>query len=174
MNKLADTQGALDAPRWRGTALVGAVLCVLASALAVAQTPIPPTIRSGEDQNKRDKIVLDKDSRLVADEYADLLRQLQDVVKDYSGYLQDEHADQVKRYRESLLKLKKQLAEGMGVDRSLLNKVLRGRRHWPKGWLDRATTWLSSHAATSHQSSSSFSTKGQEEDQRVGRQEVTQ
>jgi hypothetical protein len=37
----------------------------------------------------------------------------------------------------------KQLAEGIGVDRSLLNKVLRGKRPWPEGWLDRAVQWLS-------------------------------
>jgi hypothetical protein len=41
----------------------------------------------------------------------------------------------------------KQLAEGMGVDRSLLNKVLRGKRPWPEGWLDRATSWLNSQGA---------------------------
>jgi hypothetical protein len=37
----------------------------------------------------------------------------------------------------------KQLAAGIGVDRSLLNKVLRGKRPWPEGWLDRAEQWLS-------------------------------
>jgi hypothetical protein len=38
----------------------------------------------------------------------------------------------------------RQLAEGMGVDPSLLNKVLRGKRPWPAGWLERATAWLAS------------------------------
>ena len=32
----------------------------------------------------------------------------------------------------------------MGVDASLLSKVLRGKKRWPEGWLDRATNWLSS------------------------------
>jgi hypothetical protein len=41
----------------------------------------------------------------------------------------------------------KRLAEGMGVDPSLLNKVLRGKRRWPQGWLDRAASWLSAHVA---------------------------
>jgi len=41
----------------------------------------------------------------------------------------------------------KQLAEGMGVDASLLNKVLRGKKQWPKGWLERATVWLSTQVA---------------------------
>jgi hypothetical protein len=43
----------------------------------------------------------------------------------------------------------RQLAEGMGVDRSLLNKVLRGKRPWPAGWLERATAWLASQEAGS-------------------------
>jgi hypothetical protein len=45
----------------------------------------------------------------------------------------------------------KQLAEGMGVDPSLLNKVLRGKRPWPAGWLDRATSWLSVHIGPGRQ-----------------------
>ena len=38
----------------------------------------------------------------------------------------------------------RQLAKGMGVDTSLLNKVLRGKKPWPTGWLERAEQWLSS------------------------------
>jgi hypothetical protein len=41
----------------------------------------------------------------------------------------------------------RQLADGMGVDRPLLNKVLRGKRPWPAGWLERATAWLASQEA---------------------------
>ncbi len=48
----------------------------------------------------------------------------------------------------------KQLAEGMRVDPSLLNKVLRGKRRWPPGWLDRATSWLSSRIADKQQAPS--------------------
>jgi hypothetical protein len=45
----------------------------------------------------------------------------------------------------------KQLAAGIGVDRSLLNKVLRGKKLWPEGWLDRAVQWLSSRPACPNQ-----------------------
>jgi hypothetical protein len=48
----------------------------------------------------------------------------------------------------------KQLAAGMGVDRSLLNKVLRGKRPWPAGWLERATAWLASQEAGSQEGTS--------------------
>jgi hypothetical protein len=48
----------------------------------------------------------------------------------------------------------KQLAEGMGVDRSLLNKVLRGKRPWPAGWLERATAWLASQGMGSQEATS--------------------
>jgi hypothetical protein len=41
----------------------------------------------------------------------------------------------------------RQLAQGMGVDPSLLSKVLRGKRSWPEGWLTRATSWLNSQIA---------------------------
>jgi hypothetical protein len=50
----------------------------------------------------------------------------------------------------------RQLAEGIGVDRSLLNKVLRGKRGWPEGWLDRAVKWLSSRVADSGQGLTPF------------------
>src|SRR5262249_23482844 len=46
---------------------------------------------------------------------------------------------------ESKTVSQRQLAKGMGVDASLLNKVLRGKKPWPAGWLDRATRWLASH-----------------------------
>lgn len=77
----------------------------------LAQTPLPPTM-GGEDQSKKSKIVLDKDSRLVADEYVDLLKQLQDVIKDYNGYLRDSQYDNIKKYREALTKLGERLAAG--------------------------------------------------------------
>jgi hypothetical protein len=100
----------------RNSVLVALCLVMVVAGSITAQTPIPPTIRSGEDQTKQRKIVLDKDARLLADEYADLLRQLQDVVKDYSGYLQDEQSTRIRKYRESLLRLKDMLAGGVYVE----------------------------------------------------------
>jgi hypothetical protein len=41
-----------------------------------------------------------------------------------------------------------QLAKGMNVDRSLLSKVLRGKKPWPQGWLDRAIEWLASNSGS--------------------------
>jgi hypothetical protein len=38
----------------------------------------------------------------------------------------------------------RQLAAGMEVDPSLLSKILRGKKPWPEGWLDRAKIWLNS------------------------------
>jgi hypothetical protein len=52
---------------------------------------------------------------------------------------------------ESKVVSQRQLAKGMGVDSSLLNKVLRGKRRWPEGWLDRAATWLASQVATTQE-----------------------
>jgi hypothetical protein len=81
------------------------------AAVSFAQTPLPPAI-SGDDQSRKMKIILDSDSRLVADEYVDLLRQLQDVVKDYSSYLQDSQSDLIKRYRQSLARMGEHLSQG--------------------------------------------------------------
>lgn len=40
------------------------------------------------------------------------------------------------------------LAEGISVDRSLLSKVLRGMKPWPKGWSDRVTNWLKNRTSS--------------------------
>jgi hypothetical protein len=40
---------------------------------------------------------------------------------------------------------RRQLALGIGVDASLLSKVLSGRKPWPAGWLERARTWISAY-----------------------------
>jgi DUF4097 and DUF4098 domain-containing protein YvlB len=90
-------------------------LSAVLAAVSFAQAPPPPTL-SGEEQRKHIRVVLNKDARLVADEYVDLLRQLQDVVKDYSGYLQDAQFDLIKKYRRSLVKLGDQVSQGIYDD----------------------------------------------------------
>ena len=52
-----------------------------------------------------------------------------------------------------------QLAEGMGVDRSLLSKVIRRKKPWPHGWLDRATKWLNAHRGRQIEGESSEQTE---------------
>ncbi len=91
--------------------ILAAVIGAVSTASLRAQTPLPPTL-NGEDQSKKTKIVLDKDSRLVADEYVDLLKQLQDVIKDYNGYLRDSQAEAIKKYREALAQVGDRLAAG--------------------------------------------------------------
>jgi hypothetical protein len=59
------------------------------------------------------------------------------------GFARDPAAIVASALKEKVVS-QKQLAAGMGVDRSLLNKVLRGKKPWPEGWLDRAVQWLSS------------------------------
>jgi hypothetical protein len=60
------------------------------------------------------------------------------------GFARDPAAIVASALKEKVVS-QKQLARGIGVDRSLLNKALRGKRPWPEGWLDRAVQWLSTH-----------------------------
>ncbi|MFZ1682636.1 MAG: hypothetical protein WAU88_00765, partial [Candidatus Zixiibacteriota bacterium] len=67
MKTLTTATTASHVARRGHSVLVALCLVMVVVGSLTAQTPIPPTIRSGEDQTKQRKIVLDKDARLLAD-----------------------------------------------------------------------------------------------------------
>src|SRR5512138_303494 len=96
---------------------IGASLPVVAIALAgllmmdcvvLAQTPIPPNI-DVTNRHSKDKPKLNRDSRELADEYAELLTNLAEITANYTQYLRDYNDDVVVKYRPSLEQFRRQI-----------------------------------------------------------------
>ena len=84
------------------------ILLALAVSSALSQTPIPPNVDVGNRQTA-EKPRLDRSSHELADEYAELLIGLREVVTNYERYLRDYDDDVVLKYRPQLEKLRQQL-----------------------------------------------------------------
>lgn len=92
---------------------------------AFAQSPIPPNIDIVNRQSN-DKPKLDRDTRELADEYAELLLNLSEITGNYQQYLQDYTDDVVKQYRPALDQFRRQLDSLRFVrDERLLAEQLR-------------------------------------------------
>ncbi len=106
--------------------LIGAVGLACLNPMTLAQQPAPPTVDVTNRQAK-DKPRLDRDTRELADEYAELLLSLDDVTSNYYRYLQDYDDDVVIQYRPSLTTLRRQLDSMQFVrNEKLLAEQLRG------------------------------------------------
>ncbi|MCM2272232.1 MAG: hypothetical protein NDJ18_06745, partial [candidate division Zixibacteria bacterium] len=76
--------------------LFGLLLALLAPLLAGAQTTMPPT--PDFEERARKKTSLDRESKEVADEYADVLFELQSLVRDYHEYLSESDSRTIAKY----------------------------------------------------------------------------
>jgi len=114
----------------KGTSHSAFVLAVAASLTALgpavnSQSPIPPNVDVVNRQAK-DKPRLDRESRELADEYAEMLLSLRDIAANYDLYLRDFDDDVVTQYRPSLDQLRHQLDSMRFVqDEQLLAEQLR-------------------------------------------------
>ena len=136
MKRLVDIGASLSATPFSGVparsccALLTVVSFVLAGLLLAdtgvfAQTPIPPNIDVTNRQGK-EKPKLNRDSRELADEYAELLLNLDEITANYNQYLEDYNDDVVKQYRPALDQLRRQLDSlRFAGDEQLLAEQLR-------------------------------------------------
>ena len=76
------------------------LLACLAPLAASAQTTLPPT--PGFEERARKKTSLDRKSKEVADEYADILYELQTIVRDYREYLDESESKTIVKYMVKL------------------------------------------------------------------------
>ncbi len=94
--------------------LTVAILLALFAPIAAWAQPAPPPTPSFEDRARK-KTTLDRDSKEVADEYADLLIELQTLVADYRDYLSESESPTITKYLVKLDKLASNLDEKVYV-----------------------------------------------------------
>jgi hypothetical protein len=94
--------------------LMVAILLALLAPIAAWAQPAPPPTPSFEDRARK-KTTLDRDSKEVADEYADLLVELQTLVADYRDYLSESDSPTITKYLVKLDKLAVNLDKNLYV-----------------------------------------------------------
>ncbi|MEW6052056.1 MAG: DUF4097 family beta strand repeat-containing protein [Candidatus Zixiibacteriota bacterium] len=90
---------------------IALVVTVLLANLAAAQTALPPNIENSKPQNKK-AIVLSRESRELAEEYADLLEELRDLTADYQEYLEEYNDKILRQYQDQLSALAGRIDNG--------------------------------------------------------------
>ncbi|MEA2030542.1 MAG: hypothetical protein U9N55_02960 [candidate division Zixibacteria bacterium] len=84
------------------------------AAMAIAQTPLPPP-EDIEDQ-KKVHVTVSAEAQELAEEYAEILREFEDITIDYNKALMELHSKSVAPQRKQLTELAAKLAEGAYVD----------------------------------------------------------
>jgi hypothetical protein len=90
---------------------VAVLATIMLCGTVLAQTALPPNIEQERREKKR-VIVLNRESKELAEEYADLLEELRDLTTDYQEYLADYQEKSLSQLQAQLEKLSSQLDDG--------------------------------------------------------------